>query len=1045
MPRIPDFNIPSVQVQPVDMPAMQGPGVAPMQNAAPEQMQQMGQGMMQFGKGMADIGMRLQDVLNDSVVAEYDNKWRNILNDEAVKFQSLQGRDAIAGYKGFQENIAKQRRDVELGLTNEAQKMAFRNMADRRMLDIDRQANFHVTKETYNFKVSETQARIQNMLDDAIDYGSKAYDPGVPPSVKMLDGTTGLISDKTVSAIVEGARKNNADAFQTRYSGLMNQARDHLSFQGIDPDDEQGKLYMKNVETGLYTGVLNRMVQNNDTNSARMFLANKNNRSKVDPETLYKTENALSKLRKSDVADDVSRAIFTRDDLPTIQDKQNFARAAFIAGHLDKEDLASTLSAINTLSENEKEASLQQQLQLLNLAKTKFRAATQGLGFSKDQSAGNALLRLDKELYIRLGEEGLTKFETWVREGYQEKTNPTHRAELLKMMEDQPDLFSSITPTELAFNWQLSAEDQDLFGARIKDANNTATAADRQLMSDKEVLLKQYRKETGNYTNKDDYIESTEEFSKWQDKIQAQWSAFKSSAENKNANLVDFLSARDTTQVVVDGKVEPLYKLPEGEVGAFRVAIPNTNKSVDVLPGDIPSWDRRQIVDAIRTANENPFRVYRRVVDDNGAEKLVLHQRADGSTALHSSVSDALSEARSLGSEFLVRKAEQLPSDEQTIATRWVHGISQRGDDVGRYVSLVRRRADLDNRVKAQGAASLEEYMRRFVDNPNSLVFIPGLIEQLNLQEEIKGMPDVMDKMSEGDRYATKDDRIVADINAISFYSRYGEPKGLRGRQYNTGPKYDLDKIKYSEKQLSDFVKFGIPKNDLVAKRLFGYILTTAPSWWSKGDTARYQEAYQSVRGVDAFEILQRIAKNIGMEVSPELAERHRQLSLKDNNYPAVTASVQARAQLANITSQQRKQFASDIRAASWRKGSYIWHLANTPQDVLSNFAGPFQPENGYSPRESKAPTRNAIPPSPLGVSLIQDLQREIAAERLNLQIKQFANPTEGGGDSSTIQELERMIELINSGDYSFAEQWRSKNETVDKAFKSVFPNGIPK
>jgi hypothetical protein len=347
--------------------------------------------------------------------------------------------------------------------------------------------------------------------------------------------------------------------------------------------------------------------------------------------------------------------------------------------------------------------------------------------------------------------------------------------------------------------------------------------------------------------------------------------------------------------------------------------------------------------------------------------------------------------------------------------------------------------------VKAQGAASLEEYMRRFVDNPDSLVFIPDLIEQLNLQEEIKGMPDVMDKMSEADRYATKNGRIVADRKAIAFYQRYGEPSGLRIRQYDTGPNYDLDKFKYSDKQLSDFVKFGIPKDDLVAQRFFGSVGSIGPRWYAQGDAARYRETYQSVRGADAFEVLQRIAKNMGMEVSPELVERHRQLSLKDNNYPAVTASVQARAQLANITSQQRKQFASDIRAASWRKGSYIWHLANTPQDVLSNFAGPFQHENGYSPRESKAPTRNAIPPSPLGVSLIQDLQREIAAERLNLQIKQFANPTEGGGDSSTIQELERMIELINSGDYSFAEQWRSKNETVDKAFKSVFPNGIPK
>ena len=95
MPRIPDFNVPSVQVQPIQMPEMQGPGVAPMPNAAPQQIQEMGQGMSRFGQGMSDIAMRMQDMVNDSVVAETDNKWRDILNQESVRFQSLQGRDAI--------------------------------------------------------------------------------------------------------------------------------------------------------------------------------------------------------------------------------------------------------------------------------------------------------------------------------------------------------------------------------------------------------------------------------------------------------------------------------------------------------------------------------------------------------------------------------------------------------------------------------------------------------------------------------------------------------------------------------------------------------------------------------------------------------------------------------------------------------------------------------------------------------------------------------------------------------------------------------------
>ena len=1049
MPRIPDFNVPSVQVQPIQMPEMQGPGVAPMPNAAPQQIQEMGQGMSRFGEGMSNIAMRMQDMVNDSVVAETDNKWRDILNQESVRFHSLPGRDAITGYNSFQENLAKQRREIETGLTNPAQKMAFRGAADRRMMDVDKQANFHVMRESYNFKVKETESRISNMFDDAISFGSKVYNPGITAG---LEAVKNIYNDPLVTKVVDDAKQNNTDAFQTRFTGLMNQAKEHLSFQGINPDDEQGKLYMKNLERGVYTGVFQRMLQGNDVNSARFFLADKNNRSKVDPKILYDAETTLAKERKSQMSDNIARAVFMRDDLPTVEDKKNFVMGAFTAGHIDQKDLKSTFETIESLAKDEDESFKKRQNQALDLAKTKIRAATGGLGFQASESAGNALLSMDRNLYMQLGEDGVTKLEDWARTNYQEKTNPAHRNQLLDMMQNRPELFAALTETELRYSYQLSKEEEDLFIARIKDGNNTATPEQRQIKSDNDLLIQQYRKENPNYQAMDStQIEKTPHFSEWHDKIQRGYNQFKNDKSNANKNLFDFFQTRDNTKVVVDGKEKALFTLPEGETGGFRVQIPNTNRTVDVLPGDIPTWERATVVEAIQNANRNPYRVYKLEQDENGVQKLVLHKRANGESAMHGTVSEAMAEAQSLGEGFTVQKGEIVSEDEQSIATHWVRNIAKPGVDVERQVGLVRRRADLGERLKTQGAASFEEFMTKFVDNPDMTVFVPDLIEDLNIADEIKLVPGleqrVQDKLSERLRYKTNNDKkIVADQDLIDEYARYGRPLGLRQRQYDTGPMYDLEKHKYSKEQLAEFARSGIPATDAVAQRFFGSVDHTGPKWYSQGEAARYREQYQSLTGREAFDMLTQVANSMGLEVSKELAVRR--MKLDDNAYPAATADVQSRAHLAQVTAEQRKAMASEVRSATWRKGSYEWHLANTPLETIRNFVGPMRSSDAYKPNVA---TAQAAPPNPLGVSLLEELQREIAAEQISLQIKNVANPTALPSSpnqkftSDSIKELERMIELINDGDYSAAEQWRSKKDTMEKAYKSVFPNGLPK
>lgn len=1027
MPRIPDYNVPSVQVQPIQMPEMQGPGVTPRLNAAPQQMQEMGQGLSRLGQGISDVAMRMQDILNDSVVAETDNKWRKVLNDESGRFQSLQGRDAVSGYNAFQENLAKRRKDIESGLTNTAQKIAFRGAADRRMMDVDRQANFHVMRESYNFKVKETEARIDNMAEDAISFGSRIYDPGTPLNVKLLDGT-GAISDKTATAITMVAKQDNLDAFQARFSGLMNQAREHLAFQGLHPDDEQGKLYIKTLERGIYTGVLKRMLQDNDVDSARMFLADKNNRSMVDPKLLYDTETTLAKDRKSQIADGIARAIFTRDDLPTIDDKKNFVRGAFAAGHIDQSDLKATLATIESLENDEKESFMTRQNQVLDLAKTKIRTVTQGLGFPTGSSVGNALLSMDKNLYMKLGEDGITKLEDWARTNYQERTNPAHRNQLLDMMQNKPELFAALTETELRYRYQLSKEEEDLFIARIKDKNNTATPAQKQILSDKELMYQQFRKEHESWSSRSNtMLETNTEFVKWHDNIQVAWSQFATSPENKNATLFDYFQTRDKTQVVKDGKIAPLSSLPFGETGTFRVQVPNTDRTVDVLPGDIPDWERNQIVTAIQNANQNLYRVYKLEQDENGVQKLVLHTRANGEAAMHNRVSDALAEAQSLGESFTVQKAGLVPEDEQSIATQWVRSVAKKGEDVDQYVGRVRRRSDLGERLKTQGAASFKEFMQRFVDNPEMRVHIPTLVDQLNISEEVARLPEGVASpymRQYGTIWKMHGSNVKANPEAVKAYvARPTDPtRGFPVKRTDA----DVAKAKaFGEKLLSE----GIPVDDEVLLEQFGLAeyKKQNKAFFQSGLEKDFATRYQTVSGRQAFDILNEVAKTIGMEVDIQLETAMKMRSAA--THPGATASVQSAANLNNITADNRRQMASELRSASWRRGSYNWHLSNTPIDTLKSLVGPFRSDERKLPQVGA--NRNDL--SPLGVSLLTELQMEKTAAMLNERYF----PTQSG-DMPRMEDIDRLIDLVSQGMYSEAELWRSKNDNIDKSYRML-------
>jgi hypothetical protein len=77
---------------------------------------------------------------------------------------------------------------------------------------------------------------------------------------------------------------------------------------------------------------------------------------------------------------------------------------------------------------------------------------------------------------------------------------------------------------------------------------------------------------------------------------------------------------------------------------------------------------------------------------------------------------------------------------------------------------------------------------------------------------------------------------------------------------------------------------------------------------------------------------------------------------------------------------------------------------------------------------------------SPLGKSLVSDIQREITAVKL-----QESNMPTDGGQSQYLQSLNEMLEQVMQGNNSMAEMWRTKIDTESKTYKSAFLNNLSK
>jgi hypothetical protein len=178
-----------------------------MQNAAPEQVQEMGAAMSRAGltaysKGQ-QIQMRIQEQVDDANVKAAETKFIKTATDTLHGengYLNKQGVDALNGYDGAAESLAKSKQEILDSLGNDVQKHIFQQVAQRHLVTFGAQMAEHRATQRTQYTANEAINRADSMRSMAqnVDVGSKAQSVYIEAGVAELGNalsTKGIKAD----------------------------------------------------------------------------------------------------------------------------------------------------------------------------------------------------------------------------------------------------------------------------------------------------------------------------------------------------------------------------------------------------------------------------------------------------------------------------------------------------------------------------------------------------------------------------------------------------------------------------------------------------------------------------------------------------------------------------------------------------------------------------------------------------------------------------------------------------------------------------------
>lgn len=209
---MPPMLVPSVTADPGHTPDLQGGAVAPVRNAAPQQIGQLGEALTRAGSAAfvtgQTIGTKIAETVDDANVRSAETSFLQNAQGIVTEYTHKLGKDAMDAYPDATTALSKAKQDAMGGLSNDIQKKMFSYVSTQHLMQFGRQMGDHNFQQTVNYGVEEhTNSAIQQMNLAGTNYSDWQIPGGTFAKYKKNG-----VSETLQSASLAGHPPNSATA-----------------------------------------------------------------------------------------------------------------------------------------------------------------------------------------------------------------------------------------------------------------------------------------------------------------------------------------------------------------------------------------------------------------------------------------------------------------------------------------------------------------------------------------------------------------------------------------------------------------------------------------------------------------------------------------------------------------------------------------------------------------------------------------------------------------------------------------------------------------
>jgi len=158
--------IPTVPVSTQSVGQFEAPNAAPMQDAGPQQMQQLGASLMTAGAAAARIGVDVQQDLDQGFLMESDAVASELVRGVVGGYRQKTGLAAIEQFQDTQTSLRDQMRNLSESARSPRQKQALERMLAQRMQDASESMASHRDVQARNRAIGGAEAGVLASLND---------------------------------------------------------------------------------------------------------------------------------------------------------------------------------------------------------------------------------------------------------------------------------------------------------------------------------------------------------------------------------------------------------------------------------------------------------------------------------------------------------------------------------------------------------------------------------------------------------------------------------------------------------------------------------------------------------------------------------------------------------------------------------------------------------------------------------------------------------------------------------------------------------------